>query len=103
MAAPAHYAAFAFGFGSIDFRLSTSDLAPPAEASTPAEPSSVAWLRTMLDKVVKGAAIFPLTTERFVNAAPPFSAKRLLMALGPALVFYAGALMLRWGLDGWLS
>src|SRR5574338_1176313 len=52
------YAAFAFGLFSIDFRLSTSDFAPPAIDVSPLAllpaPSSVAWLKTMFARVEKG-------------------------------------------------
>ena len=67
------YAAFAFGLGSIDFRLSTSDLAPAVTAESGAwAPSSLAWLKTMLDSWLKGAAILPPATSAI--GLPSFAA-----------------------------
>src|SRR4029450_10514495 len=54
------YAALSLGLASIDFRLSTNDLLPPADLASLVTPSSLAWLRTMFDSWVNGAANLPV-------------------------------------------
>src|SRR5262245_38555190 len=67
------YAALSFGLASIDFRLSTSDFAPGAAAFVSlAAPSSLAWLSTMFDSCVKGAAILPVAISAI--GLPSFAA-----------------------------